>query len=67
MVWHKEFSRLNTMRKKYQAEVDMHVGLNLESSFVTHAYQDFTDYESVLANEFAQFKANTVDPIWNLR
>lgn len=67
MVWQKEFIRLNSLRKRTQADIDIHVRKNSESGVCAQMYQEFEDYENTLESDFAQFKKATTEPVWNLR
>ncbi|XP_056007990.1 coiled-coil domain-containing protein 148-like isoform X2 [Ostrea edulis] len=68
LIWQKEFMRLNYLRKRIQAEVESHRRQNAtEGSGCCRMYEHFDLYESSLDEEFAKFKLNTCEPIWNLR
>lgn len=68
LIWQKEFMRLNNVRKRAQAEVEGHRRQNAtEGSGCCRMYEHFDLYEASLDEEFAEFKMNTCDPVWNLR
>lgn len=67
MVWQKEFSRLNSHRKKLQADIDIHVRQGLLDPQCTQLFQDLEEFENLLASDFAKFKEATTSPIWALR
>lgn len=68
LIWQKEFMRLNNLRKRAQAEVEGHRRQNAtEGSGCCRMYEHFDLYEASLDEEFAEFKMNTCDPLWNLR
>ena len=67
MTWHKEFSRLNSLRKRLQAESEALVRQNTCEEECEEIFDVIEDYESSLAREFGKFKTATVDPIWSLR
>lgn len=67
MIWQKEFLRLNTNRRKVQAEIELHVRYNTDSDLANYIYQEFEDFDSILGQDFNQFKKATVEPLWALR
>lgn len=68
MVWQKEFIKLNSVRKRTQAEIDNHIRSNaVDSGICAQMYQEFEDYQSRLESEFTTFKQATTEPVWNLR
>lgn len=67
MVWQKEFIRLNSLRKRYQADIDIHFRKNTESGPCAQIYQEMEDYENSLEHDFMDFKKATTEPVWNLR
>ena len=67
MVWQKEFIRLNSMRKRIQADIDIHVRENSQDGPCAQMYSDFEDYETNLESDFTKFKQATTDPVWALR
>ena len=67
LVWHKEFLRLNTQRKKFQAEIDTLIRQNTEAETYSHIFQEIEDFDTSLGSTFLDFKRATSDPIWALR
>ncbi|KAL3832074.1 hypothetical protein ACJMK2_023752 [Sinanodonta woodiana] len=68
LMWQKEFLKLNSLRKKIQNEVDVHIRQNAaEGSVCAQIYQDFEDYKAMLESDFEKFKEATTEPLWNLR
>jgi len=69
MVWQKEFIRLNSVRKRNQADIDIHVRKNTaaEAGACGQMFQEFEDYENKLDTDFTEFKKATTEPVWNLR
>lgn len=68
MVWQKEFIKLNSVRKRTQTDIDIHVRTNVtDTGICAQMYQEFEDYQSRLESDFAAFKTSTTEPVWNLR
>jgi len=67
LVWQKEFIRLNSMRKRIQADIDLHVRENSETGICAQIYREFEDYQNKLETDFNKFKTATTEPVWNLR
>jgi len=69
IVWQHELSRLATLRRHLESELGMML-LNLvdsDDNQLKQIFQDFHSSESMLANDFLEFKENTTDAIWSLR
>ncbi|XP_060598040.1 coiled-coil domain-containing protein 148-like [Ruditapes philippinarum] len=68
MVWQKEFIKLNSLRKRTQADIDNHIRTNAgDTGICAQIYQEFEDNQSRLDSDFAAFKKSTTEPVWNLR
>ncbi|XP_064647830.1 coiled-coil domain-containing protein 148-like [Lineus longissimus] len=65
-VWQKEFIRLNGQRRRLQADTELFRHQNMEGD-LEYIMTGFEDYENMLDSNFNDFKAATVDPVWNLR
>ncbi|XP_078572645.1 coiled-coil domain-containing protein 148-like isoform X2 [Branchiostoma floridae x Branchiostoma japonicum] len=70
MVWHKEQLRLTTARRQAQIELD---GMTSASPLTndlpacTQFFQECEAYNAMLSADTGDFKAATVDPVWDLR
>lgn len=68
LVWQKEFIKLNSLRKRAQADIDNHVRSNAtDTGICAQIYQEFEDYQSQLESDFTTFRKLTTEPVWNLR
>ncbi|KAL4222229.1 hypothetical protein ACF0H5_018266 [Mactra antiquata] len=68
MVWQKEFIKLNSLRKRTQADIDHHVRANAnDTGICAQIYEEFEDYQSRLETDFQNFRKATSDPVWELR
>lgn len=67
LIWHKEFLRLQHLRKKAQSDIDEHVRYNKDSEICGQIYNDFDYFEAGLSSDFNAFKKATADPVWDLR
>ena len=55
------------MRKRIQADIDLHVRENSETGICAQIYREFEDYQNKLETDFNKFKTATTEPVWNLR
>jgi len=55
------------MRKRIQADIDLHVRENSETGICSQIYREFEDYQNKLETDFNKFKTATTEPVWNLR
>ncbi|KAL5007265.1 hypothetical protein ScPMuIL_016071 [Solemya velum] len=68
LMWHKEFLRLSSQRKRVSSEIEAHKRQNIiDTSELGQAYGDFEDFEAALESDFNKFKVDTTEPIWNLK
>ncbi|CAH1239117.1 CCDC148 [Branchiostoma lanceolatum] len=68
MVWHKEQLRLTTARRQAQIELDsMTSPLTSDLPACTQFFQECEAYSAMLSADTGDFKAATVDPMWDLR
>jgi len=69
IVWQHELSRLSVLRQQLESEVCTML-FNLVASDdnqLKQIFQDFSSFESMLADDFLKFKENTTDAVWSLR
>jgi len=69
IVWQHELSRLAALRQHLQAEVSMmllHL-VDSDDNQLKQIFHDFSSVDSMLADDFFNFKENTTDAIWSLR
>ncbi|CAL1528213.1 unnamed protein product [Lymnaea stagnalis] len=67
LLWHKEFLKLQHLRKKFEVDVEIHMRSNRNSESCGHIYKDFDYCDAALSSDFDGFKKNTVDPVWCMR
>ncbi|XP_019635187.1 PREDICTED: coiled-coil domain-containing protein 148-like [Branchiostoma belcheri] len=68
MVWHKEQLRLTTARRQAQIELDgLTSPLTHDFSLCTEFFDECEAYNAMLSADTGDFKAATVDPVWDLR
>jgi len=68
-VWRHELSRLSVLRQQLESEVCTML-FNLvagDDNQLKQIFQDFSSFESMLADDFLKFKENTTDAVWSLR
>lgn len=68
MVWQKEFIKLNSLRKRTQADIENHIRTNSsDTGICAQMYEEFEDYQNKLESDFRNFRKATTEPVWTLR
>lgn len=69
IVWQHELVRLGTLRQQLQSEVDtlMLTLVDSDDNHVKRIFEELNSFESMLTEDFYQFKESTTDAIWSLR
>ncbi|KAI0238305.1 hypothetical protein LSAT2_011041 [Lamellibrachia satsuma] len=66
-AWQREWLRLNTQRRKLQADFDLHMRHSLNMDDTSESFEELEGSTAQLDSDFVIFKRDTVEPVWSLR